>query len=102
MAITPVDLTPFPTELAIKWSDGQESFVSYQTLRRFCPCAACMGEKDIFGTTYQPPVRPYTAPSFQLVRLLPVGAYAIQPHWADGHYSGIYTWEWLHRVATAE
>jgi len=99
--MVPVDLTPFPTELAIKWSDGSESFVPYETLRRFCPCAACMGEQDIFGETYKPATRPYTAQSFQLVRLLPVGTYAIQPYWADGHSSGLYTWSWLHRLATA-
>lgn len=101
MDLTPVDLTPFPTELAIKWSDGTENFVSYETLRRFCPCAACMGEKDIFGTTYKPPTRPYSPQSFQLVRWVPVGGYAIQPTWADGHNSGLYTWPWLHQVATA-
>lgn len=102
MDVTPVDLTPFPTELAIKWSDGTENFVSYETLRRFCPCAACMGEQDIFGTTYKPPTRPYTQASFQLVRCESVGGYSIQPHWGDGHNTGLYTWPWLRRVATAQ
>ena len=99
--MSPVDLTPFPTELAIKWSDGSESFLGYETLRRFCPCAACMGEQDIFGTTYKPPTRPYTPSAFQLVRMTPVGGYAIQPQWADGHNSGLYTWNWLQRIANA-
>lgn len=99
---SPVDLTPFPAELAIRWSDGLEQFLPYETLRRFCPCAACMGEKDIFGTTYKPPARPYTEASFQLVRWVPVGGYAIQPQWADGHGSGLYTWPWLRSLASAE
>lgn len=99
---SPVDLTPFPTELAIRWSDGLEQFIPHETLRRFCPCAACMGEQDIFGTTYKPPSRPYTEDSFRLVRWVPVGGYAIQPHWADGHNTGLYTWAWLRRLAGAE
>ena len=100
--MSPLDLTPFPKELAVKWSDGTESFIAYENLRRFCPCAACMGEQDIFGTTYKAPNRPYAAPAFQLVRLTPVGGYAVQPHWADGHNTGLYTWEWLRRVAQAQ
>ena len=100
--MSPVDLTPFPTELAIKWADGSEDFISYESLRRFCPCAACMGEQDVFGTTYKPPTRPYTAQSFHLVRLDPIGTYAIQPHWADGHASGLYTWGWLQKIAQAK
>ena len=97
-----MDLTAFPTELAIKWSDGTESYIAYENVRRFCPCAACLGEQDIFGTTYQAPARPYSASSFQLVRLTPVGGYAVQPHWADGHNTGLYTWDWLRRVALAQ
>lgn len=97
----PVDMTPFGSELAIKWEDGSESFISLETLRRFCPCASCLGEKDIFGTTYKPPARPYGPNAFQLVRIAPVGGYGMQPAWADGHGSGIYSWEYLRRVAEA-
>ncbi|MCW5557956.1 MAG: DUF971 domain-containing protein [Verrucomicrobiae bacterium] len=97
----PVDMTPFESELAIKWDDGSESFVALETLRRFCPCAACMGEKDVFGTTYKPPERPYAANAFHLVRLAPVGGYGIQPAWADGHGTGIYSWDYLRRIADA-
>lgn len=95
----PVDLTPIGTELAIRWDDGAESFVPLETLRRFCPCASCMGEKDILGNTYRPPTRPYAANAFQLARLSPVGGYGIQPAWADGHGTGIYSWEYLRQVA---
>lgn len=95
----PVDMTPFEAELAIRWDDGSESFIAFETLRKFCPCASCMGEKDIFGTTYKPPERPYAANAFQLTRLAPVGGYGIQPAWADGHGTGIYSWEYLRRIA---
>jgi DUF971 family protein len=99
--VQPVDITPFPNELAIRWSDGREDFLPLETLRRFCPCAGCLGEKDIFGTTYKPPEKPYGPHAFQLKRLGPVGGYAVQPVWGDGHGTGLYTWEWLRRVGDA-
>lgn len=40
----PVDMQVVGTELAVKWSDGGEDFVALETLRRFCPCAGCLGE----------------------------------------------------------
>ncbi len=98
----PDDLTAFPNELAVRWDDGSESFIPFETLRRFCPCAACMGEQDIFGNTYKAPERPYAKNAFQLVRFSEVGSYAVQPFWADGHGSGIFAWDYLRRVATAQ
>lgn len=97
----PVDITPFPNELAIRWSDGREDFLPLETVRRFCPCASCLGEKDIFGNTYKPPEKPYGPQAFELRRLSPVGSYAVQPVWGDGHGTGLYTWEWLRRVGDA-
>ena len=29
------------------------------------------------------------------VRIVPVGNYAIQPEWSDGHHTGLYTWTYL-------
>lgn len=96
----PVDIQPIGDELAIKWNDGSEAFVRLETLRRHCPCAGCRGEMDIFGTLYKGPDRPYTPQSFQLRQLNWVGAYAVQPVWADGHATGMYSWDYLHRVVT--
>jgi DUF971 family protein len=97
-----LDITPFPTDLAVKWEDGREDFIPWETLRRFCPCAGCMGEKDIMGNVYKAPDRPYAAKAFALRRIDPIGSYAVQPVWEDGHASGIYTWEWLRRIGEAQ
>ena len=97
----PTDLQPIGSELAIRWADGRESFVPLETLRKFCPCAGCLGEKDIFGNVYKAPERPYGPGAFELRELRPVGGYAVQPVWADGHATGLYTWEWLERLASA-
>jgi DUF971 family protein len=86
-------------ELAIKWDDGQESFISLEKLRRACPCAGCIGERDVMGTLHKGPEIPLSEKSFQLKRLATVGGYAVQPFWADGHASGIFSYDYLRRVA---
>lgn len=97
----PVDLQTIGQELAIKWDDGSESFVSLEKLRRHCPCAVCKGEVDVMGNVYKGPAQELNARAFQLVRIASVGSYAIQPIWADGHSTGIYSFDYLRRVADA-
>ena len=95
----PLDIQQIGSELAIKWDDGSESFIPLERLRRRCPCAACQGETDILGNVYKNPGRKLTPPAFQLVRLVRVGSYAVQPVWADGHATGIYSFDYLKKVA---
>lgn len=97
----PLDIQPIGTELAVKWSDGTEDFIPLEKLRRACPCAGCKGEVDILGNLYKNPAAPLTARSFELSGFARVGGYAIQPVWADGHNTGIYSFDYLRRVATA-
>lgn len=95
----PVDIQHIGNELAIKWDDGGENFIPLEKLRRCCPCAGCKGEVDILGNVYKNPDKVLTVKAFELVRLTGVGGYAIQPVWADGHSSGIYSFDYLKRVA---
>jgi len=95
----PADLQQIGSQLAIKWEDGTESFITLELLRRHCPCAGCQGEKDIMGNVYKNPDRPYSPPAFRLMRILNVGGYAIQPVWGDGHSSGIYSFDYLRRLS---
>ena len=97
----PVDIQQVGDELAIKWDDQSESYVRLDTLRRYCPCAGCKGEMDVMGNVYKGPVIPLRPASFQLRRISNIGGYAIQPVWADGHASGIYSFDYLKRVADA-
>ncbi len=99
LPMRPLDIQPIGQELAIKWEDGSESFVSLEKLRRHCPCAGCKGEVDIMGNLYKNPGRPLPAQSFQLRGLMRIGTYAIQPTWADGHASGIYSFDYLREIA---
>ena len=77
-------------ELAIAWSDGRETYVPLETLRRSCPCAVCKGEPDVLGRGDKPDVK-YSAASFDLDSHQMVGGYGWQPKWADGHASGIFS-----------
>jgi len=97
----PADIQQIGEELAIKWDDGSESFISLDKLRRCCPCAGCKGETDVMGNLYKNPERPLSPAAFRLLRVEMVGTYAMQPVWADGHSTGIYSFDYLRRAAEA-
>ena len=98
----PAEIQQIGNELAVKWDDGTESFVTLERLRRACPCAGCKGETDIMGNLYMAPPKPLRPESYQLKSIANVGGYAIQPAWADGHSSGLYSFEYLKQVAGVE
>ena len=95
----PTDMQQIGDELAVKWDDGTETFIPLEQLRRHCPCAGCKGEVDIMGNLYKNPEQPLTVKAFELTRIITVGSYAIQPVWADGHATGLFSFEYLKRVA---
>ncbi len=98
----PSKIDTIGSELAITWSDGTEGFFPFETLRKACPCALCQGEADVTGRT-MPPVtnRPLSPAAVQLHSYKPIGAYAIQLTWGDGHASGIYSYELLRSLSSA-
>ncbi len=85
------------SELAIAWSDGVESYLPLEALRKACPCAACVGEPDVTGTVVRPEVK-HVPGSFELSGWQVVGGYAIQPRWGDGHNTGLYSFAYLRRL----
>jgi len=84
-------------ELALAWSDGDESYLSFELLRRSCPCAKCQGEPDAIGRIVKPDVS-YGPRAFDLLKYEVVGGYALQCFWADGHNTGIYSFEYLRKL----
>jgi DUF971 family protein len=95
----PADIQQIGGELAIKWPDGREDFIPLEKLRRCCPCAGCKGETDILGNVYKNPEQELPAAAFDLVRMASVGGYAVQPAWADGHATGIFSFDYLRQIA---
>lgn len=97
----PRDIQQIGRELAIRWDDGAETFISLEKLRRHCPCAGCKGEVDVMGNLYKAPERPLATDAFQLARINLIGGYAVQPVWADGHSTGLFSFDYLRNVAAS-
>ena len=94
----PANIQQIQNEIAVVWDDGSESYIPLARLRRGCPCAACAGEKDVLGREYKGPPVQYTEKSFQISQFQNVGGYAISFAWADGHHTGIYSYDYLKRL----
>jgi DUF971 family protein len=70
--------------------------IPFDVLRRACPCAACRGEPGFRGRfSDDPELRPGED---ELADIKLVGAYGLNAIWADGHDTGIFTFEHLRRL----
>lgn len=85
-------------ELALSFADGLEVYLDLGMLRRACPCAVCQGEPAALGRVIRPNVE-YGSEAFCLVRFDTVGGYALQLFWGDNHSTGIYSYDYLRRLA---
>jgi len=81
--------------LLLKWTDNSETVISLNILRNSCPCASCLGEKDVLGNVFKGPTQKMSKNSYRLVSINPVGYYGICPVWGDGHKTGIFTFNYL-------
>jgi DUF971 family protein len=84
-------------ELCLTFSDGVEIYLPLPLLRRACPCASCQGEPDALGRVVRPTVE-LKANSTLLRQITPVGGYALQLFWQDGHSTGIYSLSYLREL----
>lgn len=93
----PEDVQIIGDEVAIRWSDGAETFVTAERLRAASPSAETQGERDVFGTRHGG-----DGPrSFAGVRVLgweQVGNYALRFGFSDGHRTGLYTYDYLRKL----
>jgi DUF971 family protein len=89
----PSEIALDPQGLDVHW--GEEKFRLAAThLRNQCRCAACK-QLALQGT----PV--VAGAGIQLTNASPVGSYAVQLHFSDGHERGIYPWSYLRELAGA-
>ena len=93
--------TPIPTEitlhkksrmLELKFEDGGQYRLPAEFLRVLSPSAEVRGHGP-GQETLQTGKR-----NVEITALEPVGNYAVQPSFSDGHSSGIYSWDWLHHL----
>ena len=86
--------------LLITWSDGRKLFYAATKLRKLCPCATCREkrsapEKDEGSKKTLPVLSLAEAQPLKVTRMQPVGNYAYNIAFSDGHDSGIFTFELL-------
>ena len=91
----PLEINRFGAhDIQIRWRSGEEAVYPARFLRGKCPCATCVDEltgKRIVTESVLP-ILVYPT------KIEPVGRYAIQIFWSDGHSTGIYTWERLYEL----
>jgi DUF971 family protein len=85
-------------EVAIVWSDGSESYIPAAKLRALSPSAENTGERDLLGRRYggHDGLRDFSGVTVTGWR--PVGGYAIQFEFSDGHNTGLYSFEYLKAI----
>ena len=81
--------------IAVTWDDDKLSEIPARELRLACPCASCIDEWT--GAKLLDPER--VPRDIRPVAMEPVGNYAVQIRWSDGHETGLYPWRQLRSFA---
>ncbi|CAN5226100.1 DUF971 domain-containing protein [soil metagenome] len=79
-------------ELAVAFDDGSAFALPARLLRAMTPSAQAHGH----GGPDFAPVK--VLDEVGLIEASPVGRYAVRLRFDDGHSSGLYTWDRLHRI----
>jgi DUF971 family protein len=82
--------------LEVAFSDGKTFRIPFELMRVYSPSAEVQGHGP-GQETLQSGKRLIT-----LAALAPVGNYAVQPTFSDGHESGIFSWEYLYFLGSQE
>ncbi len=96
--VTPLKIGPSDLkEVVIEWSDGKKSIFDPKKLRAACPCAACVDE-----VTGKRKLDPASIPAgIRALTLNPIGRYALQIVWGDGHDTGLYGYDYLRSLSSS-
>ncbi len=79
----------------IDWKDGHHSEYTFDYLRKKCPCATCREHK---AQTTDKTLLPMYQEQVRAVQAQPVGHYAVQFAFSDGHTTGIYSFEYFREI----
>jgi DUF971 family protein len=85
--------------VTVRFDDGVEHRFDLGELRAACPCASCRGWRERGEDAWPRPGQPATV---TVADAELVGAWGISFRWSDGHDTGIYPWDALHRWAIGE
>jgi DUF971 family protein len=86
--------------LLITWSDDTQQKIPFRKLRDNCRCANCIEKrmdeaKPDKPTNVLPVLSAAEAQPLDILQMHPVGNYAYNIHFSDGHSAGIFTFELL-------
>lgn len=76
--------------LEIEFDDGRVFELPFELLRVYSPSAEVRGH----GPGQE--VLQVGKRKVDILELEPVGNYAVQPRFSDGHSTGLYSWDYLH------
>ena len=91
--------TPQPTSivvhqqshvLAVEFSDGRAFRIPFELMRIYSPSAEVQGHgpgQEVLQTGKR---------EVDVVGLEPIGNYAVQPSFSDGHDTGLFSWDYLY------
>jgi DUF971 family protein len=97
--------TPLPTAITVHqqsrvlevgFSNGQSFRIPFELMRVFSPSAEVQGHgpgQEVLQTGKR---------EVELTELEPVGNYAVQPTFSDGHNSGIFSWDYLYHLGSQQ
>jgi DUF971 family protein len=82
--------------LEVTFDQGDTFRIPFELMRVYSPSAEVKGHgpgQEVLQTGKR---------EVQITALEPVGHYAVQPQFSDGHNTGIYTWEYLHFLGSQQ
>ena len=97
--------TPQPTAITVHqqsrvlevgFDDGARFRIPFELMRVYSPSAEVQGHgpgQEVLQTGKR---------DVELTGLEPVGNYAVQPTFSDGHDSGIFSWDYLYRLGSQQ
>ena len=94
------DIQFIGNEVAIKWEDDSEGYIAMDKLRSLSPSAQTQGEKDLLGQQFTVDEKDKDFTGVTVTGWAPVGGYAIQFSFSDGHSTGLYTFDYLEQITS--
>jgi DUF971 family protein len=95
---TPQDITVHSMSrvLEVHFSDGAQFRIPFELMRVYSPSAEVQGHgagQEVLQSGKR---------DIRLEALDPVGNYAVQPRFSDGHDTGIYSWDYLYFLGSQQ
>ncbi len=93
---TPTNLTLHSSSrvLEVEYDDGRNFRLPFEFMRVYSPSA------EVRGHSAEQAKLQVGKRAVTITELQPIGHYAVQPVFSDGHSSGIYSWDYLYELGT--